>query len=336
MAHRFTLAAVFFAGATVIPGIAAAQVNTSARSVNQYDSGGAVSTYRTGANSSGVYTQPGDANSQQFDVCATRQANGVACSATKGGTPVSAPPNLAAATSNVTYGDGHNGSSPFVTGSAAARADLTTGELGGVSISSARGCSIYFCGISSDSYARLDDLVTFNVAGANASTVTPITVTFSLDGLLDTSQNFYAAGIVSNYLYFGNALAYANFYQYHSDNNYGGGWASHNWTFDPVNPSSRATFTGVYNLVGSAPSVGLTATLYTSAFSGAVTDYMNTSRVRFNLPSNVSFSSQSGSFLTGLSAGGVPEPATWAMMILGFGVIGGAMRTRRRVAHAVV
>ncbi len=31
-------------------------------------------------------------------------------------------------------------------------------------------------------------------------------------------------------------------------------------------------------------------------------------------------------------AGGVPEPATWAMLILGFGVIGGAMRRRRAPA----
>ena len=30
-------------------------------------------------------------------------------------------------------------------------------------------------------------------------------------------------------------------------------------------------------------------------------------------------------------AGAVPEPATWAMMMLGFGLIGGAMRRRRRV-----
>jgi hypothetical protein len=27
---------------------------------------------------------------------------------------------------------------------------------------------------------------------------------------------------------------------------------------------------------------------------------------------------------------GVPEPATWAMMILGFGVVGGALRRRRQ------
>ena len=33
------------------------------------------------------------------------------------------------------------------------------------------------------------------------------------------------------------------------------------------------------------------------------------------------------------TAGGVPEPATWAMMLLGFGVIGGAMRHRRRTVR---
>ncbi len=30
----------------------------------------------------------------------------------------------------------------------------------------------------------------------------------------------------------------------------------------------------------------------------------------------------------------VPEPATWAMMIIGFGMIGGSLRTRRRPAYA--
>ena len=45
------------------------------------------------------------------------------------------------------------------------------------------------------------------------------------------------------------------------------------------------------------------------------------SDVRFG---NISFS---------LTTGGVPEPATWAMMILGFGVIGGALRAARRSAR---
>jgi hypothetical protein len=30
------------------------------------------------------------------------------------------------------------------------------------------------------------------------------------------------------------------------------------------------------------------------------------------------------------TTGGVPEPATWAMMLLGFGIVGGAMRARRQ------
>jgi PEP-CTERM motif len=36
-----------------------------------------------------------------------------------------------------------------------------------------------------------------------------------------------------------------------------------------------------------------------------------------------------------LSIGAVPEPGTWAMMILGFGLIGGALRTRKRAVLAV-
>ena len=34
------------------------------------------------------------------------------------------------------------------------------------------------------------------------------------------------------------------------------------------------------------------------------------------------------------AAGAVPEPASWAMMVGGFGLLGGAMRRRRAVAHA--
>ena len=32
------------------------------------------------------------------------------------------------------------------------------------------------------------------------------------------------------------------------------------------------------------------------------------------------------------AAGGVPEPATWAMMVLGVGFVGGALRSRRKVS----
>jgi hypothetical protein len=45
--------------------------------------------------------------------------------------------------------------------------------------------------------------------------------------------------------------------------------------------------------------------------------------LRYN---NKSFST---ALIPGLTAGGVPEPTTWAMMISGFGLVGGAMRRRR-------
>jgi hypothetical protein len=35
-----------------------------------------------------------------------------------------------------------------------------------------------------------------------------------------------------------------------------------------------------------------------------------------------------------LAAGGVPEPATWVMMLLGFGLIGTSMRRRRAIGIA--
>ncbi|WEK44155.1 MAG: PEPxxWA-CTERM sorting domain-containing protein [Candidatus Sphingomonas colombiensis] len=53
------------------------------------------------------------------------------------------------------------------------------------------------------------------------------------------------------------------------------------------------------------------------------------------LINGATFSSEQNSFEFDNLARAVPEPATWALMILGFGAIGGAMRRRRTsVAYA--
>jgi hypothetical protein len=71
--------------------------------------------------------------------------------------------------------------------------------------------------------------------------------------------------------------------------------------------------------------------LVTTAPSTA--DYGNTSYFNFTLPTGVKLLSGSGQLLTAPYVPGgapsVPEPATWAMLILGFAAVGATLRRRR-------
>lgn len=71
-----------------------------------------------------------------------------------------------------------------------------------------------------------------------------------------------------------------------------------------------------------------------SAFSGATLYSIVGSTIGFNT-GNFDLTPVSGgtpSRLTISTAAAVPEPATWAMMIVGFGMAGAALRSRRRAA----
>jgi hypothetical protein len=67
-------------------------------------------------------------------------------------------------------------------------------------------------------------------------------------------------------------------------------------------------------------------------------NFGNTSAIRFSaMPEGLSWTSQSGAFLSAVATppgGVIPEPATWGLMIAGFGLVGSFARRRRRVATA--
>lgn len=73
-------------------------------------------------------------------------------------------------------------------------------------------------------------------------------------------------------------------------------------------------------------------------FESILCNFGDTAGLSFGpLPDGLSWTSQSGVFLSGIGNGGggvVPEPATWAMLIIGFGLVGSTMRRRRIIDAA--
>ena len=67
---------------------------------------------------------------------------------------------------------------------------------------------------------------------------------------------------------------------------------------------------------------------YPGGYSSAISAYVNDNAIGESYTTYV--------FRNELAAAAVPEPATWAMLLMGFGVIGGALRSRARIAQAAI
>ncbi len=68
----------------------------------------------------------------------------------------------------------------------------------------------------------------------------------------------------------------------------------------------------------------------TSPFLGIISDTQNITSIAFNIEGDTNDFAIGQLDLIGGDLGAVPEPSTWAMMLLGFFAVGGTMRSARR------
>lgn len=192
-----------------------------------------------------------------------------------------------------------NTTNGLVTGSAYASADLSSGSVRAAASGSSTILNGPFgVGVT---LAQLSDSLTFTIAGAGPTTVTDITVTYTLDGT--DSYGPFGGYNQTDSLFFGSALT-----EFYSDT--AQTWASANFISSSPN---NGIFQGVYALVGATVVVPLTLSLAVDCEDGCTADFSNTGLIGLSLPANVSFTSASGVFLSSP----VPEPSSWTMLLIG-------------------
>ena len=106
-----------------------------------------------------------------------------------------------------------------------------------------------------------------------------------------------------------------------------------------VPAASTGTFTNTITIGGTPFSYSVPYTININTFDTITFNSFTTTLDGFRFAFNpLTLSSDGSSLATGMlsaNVSAVPEPATWAMMIIGFGAIGGAMRRRNAVRTRV-
>lgn len=184
-------------------------------------------------------------------------------------------------------------------------------------------------GGSGIAFAQFNDGLHFTIAGASANTVSLIGISYTLDGsILGTS----GGASIDNILQFGSATLRDDIAALFPSqppsikNTQTAGWEAFSFT---SNTPGLIIFDGTYALVGPEVDLGIAATLSLGCQLGADCDYTNTGQFKIkSLPSNVTFTSDSGVFLTGASST-TPEPGS--LVLLGAGLTA-VLLLRKRVA----
>lgn len=242
--------------------------------------------------------------------------------------PTTMPLGLTAATLSAL---GTNRPSGHATGVASATADLSGGVLRSTTSSTA---DVPYEGVTSVS-ARvittsfMQDYVTFSVASAAGADVV---VSAHLDGSYTLSDPIYASTSATMVVDFGGYFSYYGGANANGDYGYHGGVHGDFTSYSFSNESSAGyDFSGVLH-VTDGERLRMSTGLYLDC-PYSQCRFGNTGRIGLATPSGVSFTSDSGVFLSGVNAvAPVPEPETWALMLAGFATLGSLARRRRQGA----
>ncbi|HEX8447467.1 MAG TPA: PEPxxWA-CTERM sorting domain-containing protein [Sphingomonas sp.] len=217
--------------------------------------------------------------------------------------------------------------------SSMAYANLATGKIGALATT-----DLYTYAWASSSYS---DRISLVIAGAAADTVTTLRFLFDVTGSFFGDDNIHNQS--GGALQFRTDISYINkpyglvstvgtLYESAHDGvtqsqiyGYGGG------TF-AQSPSGRALAL-TFDVIGPNPQLAISAYMRVNAQGGVTADFSHTAGLSLQFPDNVTFTSGSGAFLS--QAGAVPETASWAMLILGFGLVGGTLRRGRHTPYAL-
>ncbi|MGI8743494.1 MAG: PEP-CTERM sorting domain-containing protein [Bryobacteraceae bacterium] len=172
-------------------------------------------------------------------------------------------------------------------------------------------------------FAQFNDGLHFNIAGASANTTTLIGVSYTLDGLIGGSSG---SADVTNKLQFGTAQLTDDFGAFlpsqppNVSATSATGWASYSFS---SNTPGLVVFNGVYALTGPRVDLGIATTLDALCGIGANCDYSHTGQFKItSLSSNVSYTSDSGVFLTGTApTTTTPEPVSVALFGTGIAAV---------------
>jgi hypothetical protein len=214
-----------------------------------------------------------------------------------------------------------------------ASANLATGKLG------VQGSAGGFFA-QATTQAQFSDILHYTIAGANSNTITDIGISFEVDGSMaeggfgesgltsgiDINSAFTEETDIGDMLSGGTCSAGPCIYRQFTQ----GDWVSMGYS---VNNVGDVVFNGVFALTGATGDLSMFATLslvsaVNGASGGANDDFSHTATLGLSLPQGVSFTSDSGVFLT-QAVSSTPEPSTIWLAAVGVALTAFRMRGKK-------